>query len=216
MDGRKHNRDWLMNRIASCVGYSINPIGYKPNGSDSIFFVNEDSVATALEDTSNRITQKDGTKIIIRVASTKDGGGGGGGGSQQNTESEMEVLRQCLGRRYDMTLNKLDLSKLFADPGLQGFSPKVAQVQYMNKILDLIHALCPTLKSLDLSDNRIIRLENLANLAEKCPELEELNLSNNDIRFTGELHKISACKKIATLHFAGNPGQLQYSSDKVS
>lgn len=215
VDGRKHNRDWLLNRLASHCDGDINPVNYRPQGSDAVFFVNDDRIASALEDASNRITQKDGTKIVIRVASTK--GGGGGRNAQQaapaNPQEEMETLKQCLGKRYDMNLNKLDLSKLFADPMLN--QPKLYQPQYMNKILDLIHALCPTLKILDLSNNRIIRLENLTNLADKCPELEELILSNNDIRFTGELSKIANHKKLTSLWFVGNPGQLQYSADKA-
>ena len=107
-------------------------------------------------------------------------------------EQEMEDLRMCLGRRYDPALNKLDLSKLFADPLLQGYSPKLAQMAYMNKTLELIFTLCPTLKILDLSNNRIVRLDNLVTLHEKCPELEELVLSNNHIRFTRDFEIVKS------------------------
>lgn len=128
----------------------------------------------------------------------------------------MQHLTACLGARFDAALSKLDLNKLFSDPLLKNFDAKLAQPQYMNKILDLVHSVCPNLKILDLTNNRIIRLDNLTRLSQKCPELDELILSYNDIRFTGELSKIKDHKKITKLWFKGNPGQLQYSENNTA
>ena len=83
----------------------------------------------------------------------------------------------------------------------------------MNTILMLVNELCPNLKCLDISKNRLQRLDILANLSQKCPSLEELNLSHNSIRYLDELSKISDCKSITKLWFGDNPAKEQYESD---
>lgn len=71
------------------------------------------------------------------------------------------------------------------------------------------------LLSLDLSNNRLQRLDLYADLPEKCSELQVLNLSENQIRSPSELEHIAGLKKLTTLVLENNP-LSQHSSDFVS
>lgn len=61
------------------------------------------------------------------------------------------------------------------------------------------------LLSLDLSNNRLFRLELYADLTSKCPELQTLDLSNNQLRAPMDLNHLSGLKKLTTLSLLGNP-----------
>lgn len=65
--------------------------------------------------------------------------------------------------------------------------------------------LYPQLLSLDLSNNRLQRLEMYADLSAKCSELQVLNLSTNQIRSPVELEHMSGLKKLTTLVLENNP-----------
>lgn len=217
LDGRKHNREWLIKRIKDLCTLQFRENNFRPDGSNSTFLVEDESIANAIQDVSNRITTKDGSKIIIQV-----GQGDSIRGNSMNNHApvtldaeKLNELTKSLGERYDGTLLKLNLSNFMNDHILKDANivGNVANPSFMNTVLNLIHTLCPNLKILDLSNNRIFKLDNLTELPTKCPELEELDLSNNEVRFTGELSKLGSHPKITRLVFKGNPGEHQFQSN---
>ncbi|XP_066925968.1 nuclear RNA export factor 1-like [Clytia hemisphaerica] len=154
------------------------------------------------------------------------GGGfsqGGGGstrparnfGETETAPEKLEVLKEFLSTRYDHNAVKLDLTEIGSDKTLRtgDFDTRIWQPKLMNTILMLVNELCPNLKSLDISKNRLQRLNILANLSQKCPSLEELNLSHNSVKYLDELSKISDCKTITKLWFSDNPAKEQYEND---
>merc|ERR1711988_1101071 len=69
VDGYKHSKDWLLKRLVdACSGVNLGNISFRKAGKDETFIVQSDAAASALEDASNRITTKDGSRIIIKVA----------------------------------------------------------------------------------------------------------------------------------------------------
>ena len=136
-------------------------------------------------------------------------------GEIETNEQKLTVLREFLSQRFIADSIKLDLTNISSDKSLRNadIDTRIWQPKLMNTILKLVHELCPTLKSLDISNNRLQRLDILASLSEKCPNLEELNLSNNQIQHLDELSKISDCKSITKLWMNTNPAKENYEND---
>ena len=224
--GRNHSREWLINRLKAVCTEPFEAIEFHTFQDRAAFFVNEKSAADALRNATNRITTKDGTKIFLSVResvpprsfgseSNKTSSYSSNRGEVETSPEKLEILKTCLGKRYDPTLVKLDLSKLYSDVTLRagGIEGKIYQQKLMNTILKLIKTICPQLKIMDLSNNYIQRLDMLAGLSDMCLELEELNLSDNIIRSTVELAKIKPHKKLTKLWFNGNPAQEQFKDE---
>ena len=217
-DGNKHNRDWLFKRLESSanvpiVTVAVNVHTYKEN---LIFFVNEESVASALISVSNTITTKDGTKIFISVRPSpppkygKDKEKFSNIQERELSQEQMEVLRSFLGSRFDPETIKLDLSNMYFDKILRGGNIEGKIFNLMEPILKLIHDICPQLKILDLSNNRVSSLRIIENLSEMCPDLEELDLSKNVIRYPGEVTKLKGNRKLKKLWLTDNPLKDQF------
>lgn len=136
-------------------------------------------------------------------------------GEIETSEEKLKILREFLSNRFIAEGIKLDLTNISGDKTLRNadIDTRIWQPKLMNTILKLVHGLCPTLKSLDISNNRLQRLDILASLSETCPNLEELNLSNNQIQYLDELSKISDCKSITKLWMNTNPAKENYEND---
>ena len=136
-------------------------------------------------------------------------------GETETDPKKLDVFKEFLSQRFIMESIKLDLTNIHGDKTLRSgdIDTRIWQPKLMNTILMLVHELCPNLKCLDISNNRLQRLDILANLREKCPNLEELNLSNNQIQHLDELSKISDCKSISKLWINDNPAKDSYEND---
>jgi len=203
-----------------------------------IFFVNDEAASKELRRLNNTITTRHGNIAIITKPSDpprghdgrsegSSGGNAGGAGAAKfsrparnfgETETDpdkISTLKEFLSTRYDAASVKLDLTNLGGDRILRGaqIDTRIWQPKLMNTILLLVNELCPNLKSLDISNNRLQRLDILANLSDKCPQLEELNLSQNQIRNLNELSKVSDCKTLIKLWFSDNPAKENYDNN---
>ena len=127
----------------------------------------------------------------------------------------LEIFQEFLGKRYDVENIKLDLTELHKDTTLKegNIDSRIWIPKLMNTILMLVNKLCPKLKILDLSNNRLRGLDVLSSLGEKCPELEDLRLVNNEVGSINELEKVNSCKKLTRLWFNTNPAKEKYDGD---
>lgn len=221
VDGcRWHNRDWLLRRIKDICRYQFREENFHSNGDDLVFFVNNGAVAGALVDTSNRITTRNGTQVLIQVSASSNPWGRRKTNFCRNVilnKDMLEQLKICIGQRFDVSLSKLSLVELFYDPILRNarIDGHIINPSFMKKIYELIQSICPRLKILDLSKNNIEKLDSLAPLAEKCPQLDELILSHNNICFIDELQHINDHKNITKLWLEENPVQNRSSSHNL-
>ena len=78
-------------------------------------------------------------------------------------------------------------------------------VSYSIKIFFIFHPICMQLLILSLANNRLQRLDMYADLVNKCPNLEMLDLSDNGLKQSRELENISGLKKLSSLSLLGNP-----------
>ena len=225
-EGKKHNREWLLSKIKHVGKISFEEVDYHTFKDNIVFFVKGQNIADAVQSASNIITTKDGSKLFFTVRPSRaphnitnnDDRKSSNNTSIETSVEIIEILKNFLGNRYDVKLVRLDLSNLSSEKSLREnrIDGHAANYKFMNTIFSIINSICPQLKSLDLSQNNLTRLNTLEVLASKCPELEELNLSKNQIRFSGELTKIAPNKKLKKLWLKDNPFSDNYKSDNVA
>ncbi|XP_031468199.1 nuclear RNA export factor 1-like, partial [Phasianus colchicus] len=144
------------------------------------FYVEDASTASALKQVSRKITDRDNYKVVIIINSSAPPQ------SLQNElkAEEIEQLKVCMSKRYDGSQRALDLKGLRVDPDLvsQNIDAVLNQRSCMMAVLRIIEENIPELQSLNLSSNKLYRLDDLSELAQKAAGLKILDLSRNEVR----------------------------------
>uniref|UniRef100_A0A8C8UG87 Nuclear RNA export factor 7 n=1 Tax=Peromyscus maniculatus bairdii TaxID=230844 RepID=A0A8C8UG87_PERMB len=166
------------------------------------FFVQGASTAHALKDVSYKMCDEDGQKIPIFVNPSEVPY------SVQNkfTGEKMEQLKRALRKRYNVSQHALDLQKLRFDPALLDHNIEMVlnRRSCMTATLQVIQEDYPELFSLNLSNNKLFRLDSLYDVVEKAPQVKILDLSENELRTVWELEKMKGLK-LKELWLEGNP-----------
>jgi nuclear RNA export factor len=116
------------------------------------------------------------------------------------------VLLACLGQRYDVDTKSLDLSNMYHDSHLKenGVRGSMYSREFVSSVLELVKANCPELLALDLSRNQLQRLDAYSSLPTVCPNLQILNLSDNEFHSVQELERLGQMISVTTLVLEGN------------
>uniref|UniRef100_A0A8C5DJV1 Nuclear RNA export factor 1-like n=2 Tax=Gouania willdenowi TaxID=441366 RepID=A0A8C5DJV1_GOUWI len=136
-------------------------------------------------------------------------GKGGGGGRKRPSvlkPEQLEHLKQCMAKRFDGSHQAFDLNNIYTDPDLVSQKIKVIlnRQTSMEAIIKIIEEHVPELTCLNLSYNRIQRLDELSKLVTKVPHLKTLNLSHNKLKSEHELDKLKGLK-LEELSLVRNP-----------
>uniref|UniRef100_A0A665XFY5 Zgc:153681 n=1 Tax=Echeneis naucrates TaxID=173247 RepID=A0A665XFY5_ECHNA len=113
-------------------------------------------------------------------------------------------------------LNSLDLNNIRTDPELvsQKIEVTLNRKTHMEAVIRIIEENIPELACLNLSNNRIHKLDELSDLVTKVPNLKTLNLSHNELKSDRELDKVKGLK-LVELWLNRNP-LCQYFKDQAS
>uniref|UniRef100_A0A8C5G037 NXF1/2/3/5-like leucine-rich repeat domain-containing protein n=1 Tax=Gouania willdenowi TaxID=441366 RepID=A0A8C5G037_GOUWI len=119
---------------------------------------------------------------------------------------QLEHLKQCMAKRFDGSHQAFDLNNIYTDPDLVSQKIKVIlnRQTSMEAIIKIIEEHVPELTCLNLSYNRIQRLDELSKLVTKVPHLKTLNLSHNKLKSEHELDKLKGLK-LEELSLVRNP-----------
>uniref|UniRef100_A0A7N4UYJ9 Nuclear RNA export factor 1 n=1 Tax=Sarcophilus harrisii TaxID=9305 RepID=A0A7N4UYJ9_SARHA len=111
-----------------------------------------------------------------------------------------------MSKRYDGSQQALDLKGLRTDPDLvaQNIDVILNRRNCMSAALRIIEENIPELLSLNLSNNRLYRLDDFSEIVQKAPNLKILNLSGNELKSERELDKVKRLK-LDELWLVGNP-----------
>ncbi|MBN3298950.1 NXF1 factor, partial [Amia calva] len=145
-----------------------------------VFYVDDASTANALCKVSGKITATEGHKVYIvmqrsppppRVLN-------------RLKPQDLEQLKQCMSKRFDASQHALDLNSIRTDTDLVSRNIEVIlnRTCGMQDINDIIEEKIPELLSLNLSNNRLYKLNEVSELVRKAPNLKILNLSHNEVR----------------------------------
>lgn len=192
--GRKYDKKWLLPALQNICSVPFTAVQFYVDQSRVHFYVDESSVATALHKCSHKITDTDGYKVEVHVnpsappsfllADLKP--------------EHLEHLRQCMAKRFDGSQQALDLNNIRTDPDLvsQNIEVVLNRKNNMEAVIKIIEENIPELTGLNLSNNRIQKLDELTNLVTKVPNLKTLNLSHNELKSDRELEKVKGLKLV--------------------
>uniref|UniRef100_A0A672SXE1 Nuclear RNA export factor 1-like n=1 Tax=Sinocyclocheilus grahami TaxID=75366 RepID=A0A672SXE1_SINGR len=187
---------------------------YHTDGNKAQFYVEDSTTANALFKVSRKITDKDGYKVTVIMNSCPPP-------ALIHTDlkaADLEHLKQCMAKRFDGSQQALDLNNIRVDPDLvsQNIEVTLNRRNSMLAVIKIIEENIPELICLNLSNNRLYRLDDLADIVNKVPNLKILNLSHNELKTERELDKLKGLK-LVELSLEGNPlcGHYKNQADYV-
>uniref|UniRef100_A0A1D5QS92 Nuclear RNA export factor 1 n=1 Tax=Macaca mulatta TaxID=9544 RepID=A0A1D5QS92_MACMU len=190
--GRKYDKAWLLSMIQSKCSVPFTPIEFHYENTRAQFFVEDASTASALKAVNYKILDRENRRISIIINSS----------APPHTilnelkPEQVEQLKLIMSKRYDGSQQALDLKGLRSDPDLvaQNIDVVLNRRSCMAATLRIIEENIPELLSLNLSNNRLYRLDDMSSIVQKAPNLKILNLSGNELKSERELDKIKGLK----------------------
>ncbi|CAB1337517.1 unnamed protein product [Coregonus sp. 'balchen'] len=166
--GRKYDKKWLLTALQNLCSVPFTPVQYQIEGHKAQFYLEDACSANAL------------CRVIVLMNPCPPP-------SILNTQlkpEDMEHLKQCMAKRFDGSQRALDLNNIRTDPDLvsQNIRVILSRKTFMDAVVKIIEENIPELVCLNLSNNKLYKLEDVADLISKAPHLKTLNLSHNEVR----------------------------------
>ncbi|XP_060783912.1 nuclear RNA export factor 1 isoform X2 [Neoarius graeffei] len=200
--GKKYDKRWLLSALQNLCPIPFSPVHYSMEGQKVQFYVEDDRTASALRTISRRITDNEGYKVVVLVnpcsppsflqSDLKD--------------QDLEHLKQCMSKRFNSSEQFLDLSSIRSDQDLisQNINVILSRKSCMEAVIKIIKENIPQLAALNLSNNKLYKLDDLTELVNIAPNLRTLNLSHNELKSERELEKLKSLK-LSELWLDRNP-----------
>ncbi|XP_004682761.1 PREDICTED: nuclear RNA export factor 1 [Condylura cristata] len=200
--GRKYDKSWLLSMIQSKCSVPFTPIEFHYENTRAQFFVADASTASALKAVNYKIVDQENRRISIFINPSAPPH------TVQNElkPEQIEQLKLIMSKRYDGSQQALDLKAFRSDPDLvaQNIDVVLNRRSCMAATLQIIEENIPELLFLNLSNNKLYRLDDMSSIVQKAPNLKILNLSGNELKSERELDKIKGLK-LEELWLDGNP-----------
>ncbi|XP_072517714.1 nuclear RNA export factor 1 [Salminus brasiliensis] len=213
--GKKYDKQWLISALQSVCSMPFNAVNYHVDGNRALFYIDDGATASALQKVSRKITDKDGYKVTVLTNPCPPPNF-----THQDLKPEdLEHLKQCMSKRFDGSQQALDLNNIRVDPDLvsQNIEVTLNRKNSMQAVIKIIGENIPELVCLNLSNNRLYKLDDLADIVSKVPNLKILNLSHNELKTERELDKLKGLK-LVELSLDSNPlcGHFKDQADYIS
>ncbi|XP_077434297.1 nuclear RNA export factor 1 isoform X1 [Vanacampus margaritifer] len=200
--GKKYDKKWLLTALQNICSVTYTPVQYHVDHNRVHFYLDDATAASALHKCSHKITDADGYKVEVHVNPS----------NPPNfllsdlKPEDIEHLKQCMAKRFDGSQQALDLNNIRTDPDLVSHNVEVIlnRKTNMEAVIKIIEENIPELTSLNLSNNRIHKLDELSELITKVPNLKCLNLSHNELKLDRDLDKVKGLK-LVELWLVRNP-----------
>uniref|UniRef100_A0A3Q2Z8C5 Nuclear RNA export factor 1a n=1 Tax=Hippocampus comes TaxID=109280 RepID=A0A3Q2Z8C5_HIPCM len=114
------------------------------------------------------------------------------------------ALHKCSHKITDTDGYKLESHFIVTDLVSQNVEVILNRKTNMEAVIKIIEENIPELTSLNLSNNRIHKLDDLSELVTKVPNLKSLNLSHNELKLDRDLDKVKGLK-LVELWLVRNP-----------
>uniref|UniRef100_A0A8C7SYM0 Nuclear RNA export factor 1b n=1 Tax=Oncorhynchus mykiss TaxID=8022 RepID=A0A8C7SYM0_ONCMY len=188
--GKKYDKDWLITALQSICSIPFTPV----NGNRAQFYIDDSITANALLKISRKITDKEGYKVTVLMNPCPPPPGL----QSELKPADLEHLKQCMAKRFDHSQQALDLNNIRIDPDLvsQNIDVTLNRKNSMHAVIKIIEENIPELVCLNISNNKLFRLDDLSELVNKAPNLKTLNLSHNELKTERELDRIKGLKLV--------------------
>uniref|UniRef100_A0A673VSZ9 Nuclear RNA export factor 1 n=1 Tax=Salmo trutta TaxID=8032 RepID=A0A673VSZ9_SALTR len=190
----KYDKKWLLTALQNLCSVPFTPVQYQIEGHKAQFYLEDACTANALCRISRQITDTEGYKVIVLMNPCPPP-------AILNTQlkpEDMEHLKQCMAKRFDGSQRALDLNNIRTDPDLvsQNIRAILSRKTFMDAVVKIIEENIPELVCLNLSNNKLYKLEDVADLISKAPHLKILNLSHNELKSEKELDRLKGLKLV--------------------
>ncbi|KAI7801584.1 putative nuclear RNA export factor 1 [Triplophysa rosa] len=186
--GKKYDKKWLIKALQDHSPIPFSPLLYSTDGHSVYFYLNDAAAASALRKLSCRITDSEGYKVVVIMTPWVKPP------LYQNNlkQEDLELIKRCMSKRFNGSQCCLDLSSIGTDHDLVSHKIEVIlnRKSCMQATLRIIEENVPELLCLNLSNNKLFRLTDLADLVKKTPRLKALNLSHNELKSEQELDNL--------------------------
>ncbi|XP_071024164.1 nuclear RNA export factor 1-like [Oncorhynchus clarkii lewisi] len=192
--GKKYDKDWLITALQSICSIPFTPVNYQVEGNRAQFYIDDSITANALLKISRKITDKEGYKVTVLMNPCPPPPGL----QSELKPADLEHLKQCMAKRFDHSQQALDLNNIRIDPDLvsQNIDVTLNRKNSMHAVIKIIEENIPELVCLNISNNKLFRLDDLSELVNKAPNLKTLNLSHNELKTERELDRIKGLKLV--------------------
>ncbi|KAM4721089.1 nuclear RNA export factor 1 [Rhinophrynus dorsalis] len=200
--GKKYEKNWLLDLLQKVCSVPFTAVEYHCDHSRAHFFVEDSVAAKALKQVSRTFTDQDNFKVTILIRPCPPPNHV----HKDMRDEDKEHFKNCMQKRYDGALQALDMKALRLDPDLVANKVELVlnRKNCMTTMLQIIEDNVPELLSLDISNNKLYKLEDMADIHLKAPNLKILNLSLNLLKSDRELDRIKGLK-LEELWLDGNP-----------
>uniref|UniRef100_A0A8C7PB04 Nuclear RNA export factor 1a n=1 Tax=Oncorhynchus mykiss TaxID=8022 RepID=A0A8C7PB04_ONCMY len=177
--GRKYDKKWLLTALQNLCSVPFTPVQVKESNALKPIQVH---VSKALCRVSLLMNPCPPPAIL----------------NTQLKPEDMEHLKQCMAKRFDGSQRALDLNNIRTDPDLvsQNIRAILSRKTFMDAVVKIIEENIPELVCLNLSNNKLYKLEDVADLISKAPHLKILNLSHNELKSEKELDRLKGLKLV--------------------
>ncbi|XP_058252155.1 nuclear RNA export factor 1 isoform X2 [Hemibagrus wyckioides] len=190
--GKKYDKRWLLSSLQNHCPIPFTPVHYSTEGQKVQFYVEDSNTASALRNISHRIKDNEGYKVVVITNPCSPPSFL----QSDLKEQDLEHLKQCMSKRFDSSEQFLDLNSIRNDQDLisQNISVILSRKSCMEAVIKIIKENIPQLTALNLSNNKLYKLDDLTELVNIAPNLRTLNLSNNELKSEQELDKLKSLK----------------------
>uniref|UniRef100_A0A672FQ62 Nuclear RNA export factor 1 n=1 Tax=Salarias fasciatus TaxID=181472 RepID=A0A672FQ62_SALFA len=195
--GKKYEKRWLLTALQNICSVSYTPVQYHVDHNRVHFYVDDSSTASALHKCSHKITDSDGYKVEVHVNPCSPPSFLLSDLKPEHVEHLKVISLCCINFSAENdTCCGIEHVCVATDLVSQNIEVILNRKTSMEAVIKVIEENIPELTSLNLSNNRIHKLDELADLVTKVPNLKTLNLSHNELKSDRELDKIKGLKLV--------------------
>ncbi|XP_043112664.1 nuclear RNA export factor 1 isoform X2 [Puntigrus tetrazona] len=186
--GKKYDKKWLLTSLQNLCPIAFIPLHYSTEGHKVNFYLEDAAAASALCKLTRRVTDSEGNRVAVFMNSCSTPAFF----QSELKPQDLEHLKHCMSKRFDDSQKSLDLNSIRTDPDLVSHNIEVIlnQENCMQAVIRIIQENIPELLCLNLSNNKLCKLTDIATLVNKAPNLQSLNLSHNELKSEQELDKV--------------------------
>uniref|UniRef100_A0A8C7FMR5 Nuclear RNA export factor 1a n=1 Tax=Oncorhynchus kisutch TaxID=8019 RepID=A0A8C7FMR5_ONCKI len=187
--GRKYDKKWLLTALQNLCSVPFTPVQVKESNA-----LKPIQVHVCLSIKPGRQVARSNPRVIVLMNPCPPP-------AILNTQlkpEDIEHLKQCMAKRFDGSQRALDLNNIRTDPDLvsQNIRAILSRKTFMDAVVKIIEENIPELVCLNLSNNKLYKLEDVADLISKAPHLKILNLSHNELKSEKELDRLKGLKLV--------------------
>uniref|UniRef100_A0A8C7FMP1 Nuclear RNA export factor 1a n=1 Tax=Oncorhynchus kisutch TaxID=8019 RepID=A0A8C7FMP1_ONCKI len=192
----KYDKKWLLTALQNLCSVPFTPVQDLTDGLNVVFLITGIEESNALKPIQVHVclSIKPGRQVIVLMNPCPPP-------AILNTQlkpEDIEHLKQCMAKRFDGSQRALDLNNIRTDPDLvsQNIRAILSRKTFMDAVVKIIEENIPELVCLNLSNNKLYKLEDVADLISKAPHLKILNLSHNELKSEKELDRLKGLKLV--------------------